>query len=452
LMRTVDFNDLFQSDKVYSVSELTGLIKNMLEGSFPQVWVEGEIADFTRAHSGHLYFTLKDKDSQLRAVMWRSSANKVKFDLESGLQVICRGPVNVYEPRGTYQLIVDLVEPKGKGALQLAFEQLKDKLTKEGLFDPEIKKKLPALPKKIGVVTSPRGAAIIDILRTLERRFAHLHVVIYPVRVQGEGAAREIAEGIDYLGSQTGIDVLIAGRGGGSMEDLWAFNEEIVARAIFNCPIPLISAVGHEVDFTIADFVADIRASTPTAAAEMVIEKEQAFAERIDNLHQQMVHLLRLCIQENKHRVQSLIHHQAFQNFKFKLKNLEQKVDELDMRAWNVIKNLQQKIIESRSRTSLYEERLLNLMREKIQGLKGTWERLAAELHTLSPLQILKKGYTLCWTDKGRQLVRDIDEVAENEELVVSFYKGELTCLVKTVDPKKTIKDRLGKLGTVPSK
>jgi len=446
-----------QPDKVYSVTELTALIKAELEGSFPQVWVMGEIADFTRAHSGHLYFTLKDKDSQLRAVMWRSSANKVKFDLESGLQVICRGPINVYEPRGTYQLIVDLVEPKGKGALQLAFEQLKDKLTKEGLFNPEIKKKLPALPKKVGVVTSPRGAAIIDILRTLERRFARLHVVIYPARVQGEGAAQEIAEGINYLGSLSDIDVIIAGRGGGSMEDLWAFNEEIVARAIFNCPVPLISAVGHEVDFTIADFVADIRASTPSAAAEMMIEKEQAFVERIDNLQQQMSHLLRHTIQESKHRVQSLIHHQAFQNFKFKLKNLEQKVDELDMRAWNVIKNLQQKIIESRSRMRLSEERLLSLMREKIQGLKGTWERLAAELHNLSPLNILKKGYTLCWTDKGRKLVRTIEEVAENEELAVSFFKGELTCLVKTIDPKKTIQDKLGtgpikKMGPVPNK
>ena len=448
-MRTVDFNSPAQPDKVYSVTELTSQIKSRLEGSFPQVWVEGEIADFARAHSGHLYFTLKDESSQLRAVMWRSAANKVKYDLHSGLQVICRGPINVYEPRGTYQLIVDLVEPKGKGALQLAFEQLKDKLNNEGLFNPEIKKKLPALPKKIGVVTSPRGAAISDILRTLERRFAHLHVVIYPARVQGEGAAREIAEGIHYLGSQTDIDVIIAGRGGGSMEDLWAFNEEIVARAIFNCPVPLISAVGHEVDFTIADFVADIRASTPTAAAEMVIEKKQSFVERIDSLQQQMSHLVRYTIQENKHRVQSLIQHRAFQNFKLKLKNLEQKVDELDMRAWNVIKDLQQKMIESRARVSLFEERLLNLMREKIQGLKGTWERLAAELHNLSPLNILKKGYTLCWTDRGQKLVRDIGEVAENEELAVSFYKGELTCLIKTVNPKKTIMD---KLGTGPNK
>ncbi len=448
----MEFSDLFQSDKVYSVSELTRLIKTELESSFFQVWVEGEIADFTRAHSGHLYFTLKDEDSQLKAVMWRSSANKVKFDIQSGLQVICRGPINVYGPRGTYQLIVDLVEPKGKGALQLAFEQLKEKLTKEGLFSPEIKKKLPALPKKVGVVTSPRGAAIIDILRTLERRFAHLHVQIYPVRVQGEGAAQEIAEGINYLARQSDIDVIIAGRGGGSMEDLWAFNEEIVARAIFVCPVPLISAVGHEVDFTIADFVADIRASTPTAAAEMVIEKEQAFVERIDNLQQNMVHLMSHKIQEIRHRVQSLIHHQAFQTFKFKLKNLEQNVDELDMRAWNVVKNLQQKIIESRTRVTLFEERLMSLMREKLQSLKGTWERLAAELHALSPLNILKKGYTLCWTDKGRHLVRSIEEVAEKEELAVSFYKGELTCSVKTVNTQKRIEEKMKKVGTVPTK
>ena len=443
-MRTADANSPMLPDKVYSVTELTRLIKTELEGSFPCVWVEGEIADFAQAHSGHLYFTLKDANSQLKAVMWRSAANKIKFDLHSGLQVICRGPINVYEPRGTYQLIIDLVEPKGKGALQLAFEQLKDKLSKEGLFNPEIKKKLPALPKKVGVVTSPRGAAITDILRTLERRFARVFVLIYPVRVQGEGAAREIAEGIDYLGAQTDIDVLIVGRGGGSLEDLWAFNEEIVARAIFNCPVPLISAVGHEVDFTIADFVADIRASTPTAAAEMVIEKEQAFVERIDFLQKQMTQRLRFQVQESKYRVQNLIHHQAFQNFKLKLKNLDQKVDELDMRAWNVIKNLQRKMIESRSRLSLYEERLGNLIREKIRGFKSTWERLAAELHTLSPLNILKKGYTVCWADKGRQIVRDIEQVAVNEELAVSFYTGELTCQVKTVDRKKTIQDKLG--------
>lgn len=438
-------NSLIQPDKVYTVSEITGLIKMELESAFPLLWVVGEVSDFKRAHSGHLYFTLKDENSQLRAVMWRSSARGLKFELENGLQVICRGPINVYEPRGSYQIIVDLVEPKGKGALQLAFEQLKEKLAKEGLFNPEVKKKLPALPKKIGVVTSPRGAAIIDIIRTLERRFARLHVLIYPAKVQGEGAAREIVEGIDYLGSLPGIDVIIVGRGGGSMEDLWAFNEEIVARAIFRCPVPVISAVGHEVDFTIADFVADVRASTPSVAAEMVIEKEQAFVERITNLQQRLAHLMRYSIQESKNRVLSLLHHQAFQNFKVRLMNLEQRVDELEMKAWNVIKNLQQKIVESRARTLLLQERMQSILREKIQALKGRWERLSAELHNLSPLNILKKGYALVWKDGGRTLIRTVEEVAENEELAVSFHKGELTCLVKSMDPKKRIEDHINK-------
>jgi exodeoxyribonuclease VII large subunit len=262
-----------KSVKIYTVSEITRLIKLELENKFPVIWVEGEIADFKRAHSGHLYFTLKDDKSALNCVMWRSSAVRVPFELESGLQVICKGQISVYEQRGQYQLYVEGVEPKGKGALQLAFEQLKEKLKNEGLFDTSIKKKLPLLPKKVGVVTSPRGAAIVDIIKTLERRFAQLHIVIYPVKVQGEGAGDEIVEAIDHLGSLKDIDVIIVGRGGGSLEDLWAFNEEKVARAIFRCPIPIISAVGHEIDFTIADFVADIRASTPSAAAEMVIEK-----------------------------------------------------------------------------------------------------------------------------------------------------------------------------------
>lgn len=443
--KKVKDRNVIQSDRIYTVSEINGLIKGEIERTFSSVWVVGEISDFKRAHSGHLYFTLKDEASQLRVVMWRSSASRVKFELENGLQVLCRGPVNVYEPRGQYQLIVDLVEPKGKGALQLAFEQLKEKLSKEGLFCQEKKKQLPSLPSKIGLVTSPRGAAIVDIIRTLERRFARLHVVIYPVKVQGEGAAQEIVEGIDFLGADPEMDVLIIGRGGGSMEDLWAFNEEIVARAIYRCPVPVISAVGHEVDFTIADFVADIRASTPSAAAEMVIEKEQAFVERIENLKQRVVHHLRFILQEKKHSVSFLVQHRAFQNFRIRLMNLEQRVDELEIRAVSVIKKLQQKIVESRSRALISEEKLLHVMREKLQSLTAKWERLSAELHNLSPLNILEKGYTLCWKDGGRSLVRSIEEVAENQELAVSFNRGEFTCSVKGVNPGKRIEDRMSK-------
>ena len=429
-------------DKVYTVSEVTRLVKTELENAFPMLWVEGEISNFHRHHSGHLYFTLKDEMSQLRTVMFRSDAKRVPFDLKDGLQVVARGRINVYEPRGEYQLAVELLEPKGKGALQLAFEQLKEKLKTEGLFDPARKKKLPLLPKKIGVVTSPRGAAIVDIIRTLERRFARLHILLYPVKVQGKGAAEEIVEGIDYLGQLPGIDVMIVGRGGGSMEDLWAFNEEKVARAIFRCPIPVISAVGHEIDFTIADFVADIRASTPSVAAEIVIKEEESLRERIENLEKRLVHNQRYYLQEQRHEVLSLTQHRAFQNMKITLLNLAQKVDELDMRAWNAIRNRQQKISEDKFRTELLEEKIRSALKEMLQQFQARWETLSAQLHNLSPLNILKKGYALCWKDGGQYLVRRIEEVEKEKEMTVSFFKGEFTCLVKDVDKTKRIESR----------
>ena len=439
----MEMDSLVKPDKIHTVSEVTRMVKMELESSFPLLWVEGEISNFHRHQSGHLYFTLKDEMSQLRTVMFRSEARQVPFELEDGLQVVARGRINVYEPRGEYQLVVELLEPKGKGALQLAFEQLKEKLRKEGLFDPALKKKLPLLPKKVGVVTSPRGAAIVDILRTLERRFARLHVLLYPVKVQGEGAAEEIVEGIDYLGQLAGIDVIIVGRGGGSMEDLWAFNEEKVARAVFRCPVPIISAVGHEVDFTISDFVADIRASTPSVAAEMVIEKEESFREKIDNLGKRMVHYQRYFLQERRHEVYSLAHHRAFQNMKISLLNLEQKVDELEMKAWNTIRTMQQKISEDKSRAVLLEERIRNILKGMLQQFQARWETLSAQLHNLSPLNILKKGYALCWKDGGRLLVRRIEEVEKDKEMTVSFFKGEFTCLVRDVDTARSIESRV---------
>lgn len=441
----MEINTVVKPDKIYTVSEVTRLVKQELENAFPLLWVEGEVSNFHRHHSGHLYFTLKDERSQLHAVMFRSEAQRVPFVMEDGLQVICKGRINVYEPRGEYQILVEVAEPRGKGALQLAFEQLKEKLKKEGLFDPEAKKKLPLLPKKVGVVTSPRGAAIVDILRTLERRFARLHVLIYPVKVQGEGAAEEIVEGIDYLGNLSDIDVIIIGRGGGSIEDLWAFNEEKVARAIFRCPIPVISAVGHEIDFTIADFVADLRASTPSVAAEIVVEKEKSFLERIENLEKRMSHNLKYFMQERKQDVLSLIHHKAFQNFKIKLLNLEQKIDDLDMRAWNTIKNMRQKISENKSRTVLLEEKMCNSLRATLQNFQGKWEKLVAELHSLSPLNIMKKGYSLCWRNGGQYLIRKIEEVPVEEEVTVSFYKGEFTCQVNKIDGEKLIESRIKK-------
>ena len=441
----MEINSSLKPDKIYKVSEVTKMVKLELESAFPLLWVEGEISNFHRHHSGHLYFTLKDEMSQLRTVMFRSWAQKVVFELKDGLQIIARGRINVYEPRGEYQLMVEMAEPKGKGALQLAFEQLKEKLKKEGLFDPALKKKLPFLPKKIGIVTSPRGAAIIDILRTLDRRFARLHILIYPSKVQGKGAADEIVEGIDYLGNLPDIDVIIVGRGGGSIEDLWAFNEEKVARSIFRCPVPIISAVGHEVDFTIADFVADIRASTPSAAAEMVVEKEQSFEEKIENLENRLIQNQKYFLQEKKQEVFNLTKHRAFQNMKIMLLNLEQKVDELELGAWNVIRNLKQRISEIQSRTIFLEEKLRSTLRGRLQQLQASWERFSVQLHSLSPLNILKKGYTLCWKDSGRSLIRRIDDVPNEEEVTVSFNKGEFSCLVKKIDRSKLIESRLKK-------
>lgn len=437
-------SSVIKPDKIYTVSEITRLVKLELETAFPLLWVEGEISNFHRHSSGHLYFTLKDEQSQLRTVMFRAEAREVTFELKDGLKVICRGRLNVYEPRGEYQLIVDLVEPKGKGALQLAFEQLKEKLRAEGLFDPARKKKLPLFPRKVGIVTSPRGAAIVDILRTLERRFARLHVLLYPARVQGEGAAEEIVEGIDYLGRQPDIDVIIVGRGGGSIEDLWAFNEEKVARAISRCPIPVISAVGHEVDFTIADFVADIRASTPSVAAELVIEKEEALLERVEGLARQLAQHLRYAIQEKKHLVLHLSQHRIFQNFRLKLLNLEQRVDELEQRTREVFRRKKMFLAEGRAQASLFEEKMVNVVRRLLQELEARWENLSLRLHSLSPLNILKKGYTLCWKDH-LQLVRRIEDVDLSEDITVSFYKGEFTCRVKSIDRDILLESRLTK-------
>src|SRR3990170_5310628 len=278
------FGDSGQDDgrrearRVLTVSQLTSEIRAVLESTLGEIWVEGEISNCRLWNTGHLYFTMKDGGSQIRAVMFRSAVRSLKFKPEDGLHVVARGRVSVYEPKGEYQLVCDQMEPRGLGALQLAFEQLKKRLQAEGLFDAARKRPLPALPRKIGVVTSLDGAAIRDIINVLRRRYANAHLVIRPTRVQGEGAALEIARALKAIGRVPGVDVVIVGRGGGSIEDLWAFNEEVVARAIALMPVPVISAVGHETDVTIADFVADLRAPTPSAAAEIVVKAKEEFS------------------------------------------------------------------------------------------------------------------------------------------------------------------------------
>src|SRR4030043_407686 len=256
---------------ILTVSELTQEIKDILEDRFPDVWIEGEISNLRMPPSGHIYFTLKDDFSQIRGVLFKMQARTIRFVPKDGLHIIGRGRVSLYEKRGDYQLILESMEPKGIGALQLAFLQLREKLEKEGLFDPSRKKPIPMVPQKIGVITSPTGAVIRDMLHILKRRFENLHILLYPVRVQGEGASGEIAGGVKYFNQWTDVDVMIVGRGGGSSEDLWAFNEEVVDRAIYHSRIPVISAVGHETDYTVSDFVADLRAPTPSVAAELVV-------------------------------------------------------------------------------------------------------------------------------------------------------------------------------------
>jgi exodeoxyribonuclease VII large subunit len=434
-------------DRVYTVSEITQLVRAALEERFPQVWVEGEVSNLHRHQSGHVYFTLKDERSQLRAVLFRSDAAKVRFELKDGLKVLCRGRLNVYEPRGEYQLVADRAEPKGKGALQLAFEQLKEKLRAEGLFDPGHKKRLPLLPKTVGLVTSPRGAAVHDILHTLERRFASLRVLLYPVKVQGAGAAEEIVEGIDFFARRADVDVLIVGRGGGSIEDLWAFNEEAVARAIFRCPVPVVSAVGHEVDFTIADFVADVRAATPTAAAELVIDTEESFRDRIEQLERRAGQALALFVQDLEHRVDRLAHHRIFQNFRVVLLNLEQRLDDLESRARSVLRDELQRLAAWKSAADLSAERLRGALLRRVQSGDAEWRRLTAKLDALSPLAVLRKGYALCWRDGGARLVRSIAEVSPGQDLSVSFFKGEFDCRVKSVDPDRPIQSKVIKEG-----
>ncbi len=330
--------DIMPERHIWRVSEITERIGELLEGQFPDVWIEGEVSNFKAAQSGHLYFTLKDARAQLRCVCFRDQVRGLKFRPEDGLHITVRGSLGVYEMRGEYQLYVSHIEPVGLGALQLAFEQLKKKLEGEGLFAEARKRPLPVLPRCIGVVTSPSGAAIRDILRVLKRRFANVRVQLYPVKVQGDGAAMEIAAALRYFSRARSVDVVIVARGGGSLEDLWAFNEEIVARAIAASEIPVITGVGHETDFTIADFVADLRAPTPSAAAEIVLRSRQEFDRQIAEHQQHLVHHIRYLLSERRHRVRDLQTHRGFRQLEALVRQRRQHVDDLAMSLGNALR------------------------------------------------------------------------------------------------------------------
>jgi exodeoxyribonuclease VII large subunit len=393
---------------IYTISELTRKIKTILEGAFPEIWVEGEISNFKHHSSGHMYFSLKDENSVLSAVLFKNVNKDFKFELKNGIQVICFGRISLYEPRGQYQLYVTKIEPKGIGALQLAFEQLKKRLTQEGLFDQKYKQPIPYLPKAIGVVTSPTGAAIRDILHVLNRRFTNLEIILNPVKVQGEGAAQGIAQAIDEFNQFGKVDVLIVGRGGGSLEDLWAFNEEIVARAIFRSRIPVISAVGHEIDYTIADFVADLRAPTPSVAAEQVIVHKQELLDKLEDFNYRAKNAIFNQIAVLEDRLDSLKQRYAFKQPADLIQQYQQTVDLMFSALDSKIKHL------------------LEIFQERYNVLIG-------KLVSLSPLNILSRGYSITLDLPQERAITNVSRIKPGEKVKTRLAHGAFISKVEEI-------------------
>jgi exodeoxyribonuclease VII large subunit len=438
--------------KILSISEITQLIKENLEKAFGEIWVEGELSNVRSPASGHYYFTLKDETSQLRAVLFRYMGRQLKCELRDGMLFICHGRISLYEPRGDYQLIVDYLEPKGVGALQLAFEQLKEKLRSEGLFDPEHKKPIPFLPGRIGIVTSPTGAAIRDLLKVIGRRFPPMDILISPVRVQGEGAAREIAQAIDRLGRMGGIDVIIVTRGGGSLEDLWAFNEEIVARAIYGCPVPVISAVGHEIDFTIADFVADLRAPTPSAAGELAVPEMAELLNRIRELSGRLRNRMGRMVEMEKRSLASI--GGRMPDLRMRLSTRQLKVDDLrgrltprllqllrlhrevlkGLRSGLMMRNPRLAIAAAGKELSLTGQSLTDLVRRALDRYEQVVRGYADGLNRLSPLNVLQRGYSITRQLPSGRVVRESGMVARGDRVSVRLFRGSITCTVENAD------------------
>ncbi|MGC8793801.1 MAG: exodeoxyribonuclease VII large subunit [Bryobacteraceae bacterium] len=431
--------------RIYTVSELNAALRTLLDREFHDIWVAGEISGVRPAASGHVYFTLKDDSSVLRCVIFRSNLRYLRFKPEDGIGVLARGRLDLWEARGEYQMLVEYLEPQGIGALQLAFEQLKKKLAAEGLFDPARKRPLPRFPRCVGIVTSPAGAVIRDMLNILERRFPGLHIRLYPALVQGEGSVEDVCQGLEYFSRTRWADVVVVARGGGSLEDLWTFNQEAVARAIAACAVPVISAIGHETDFTIADFVADLRAPTPSAAAEMltpareqVLEQISGFLERMGQaMRYRLAQAARALEQRGLPRVTALLQR--------RLGRALQCVDELDFRARHRIRALLElhkrrladlevrlRGRDLRLRFAGFRRRLENAraaadlaMRDRLARGRARYERVVAQLEQLSPLRVLDRGYAIVQDEAGR-IVKDAAEVAPPSMLRVRLARGRL--------------------------
>jgi exodeoxyribonuclease VII large subunit len=443
-----------QSRRVWRVADLVGAVRTTVERSYTDVWVEGEISNFRLADSGHMYFALKDGDALLRVVMFRMQARLLRFKPDNGMQIIARGRVTIYDQRGELQLSAEFLEPVGAGALQLAFEQLKNKLAQEGLFDRSRKKAIPQLPRRIGIVTSARGAALHDILNVLARRHESVGILIYPAQVQGEAAPSEVAGGIRYFNRSKSVDVIIVARGGGSIEDLAGFNDEGLARTIAASQLPIISAVGHETDFTIADFVADLRAPTPSAAAEMVIESKYRLAENLGHLRHRLAQATRYRLSVARRQLNDLAQHGAFVRMQEVIARRGQRLDELVYRMGATHQKLlnefrrrleiaaarvrafdfRRSLAMTRKELEAGNEALARSMQSLIAAHKARLNQAAATLQALSPLQILDRGYALVFDSNGA-LVKDASQLAAGDEVSARVAKGSFTAQVKKTGP-----------------
>lgn len=391
--------------KIYSVSEINAAVRDLIEGHYNSLWVRGEISNFKAYPSGHFYFTLKDEKAQMPAVMFRGSNRSLQFRLENGIAVIVHGRLSLYEARGTFQILIDFVEPDGIGALQLAFDQLKRNLESEGLFDQGRKKHLPALPKRVGVITSESGAAVYDIFTVLKRRHPRVEILFYPVKVQGEGAKEEIASALHYFSEKKNVDVVIVGRGGGSLEDLWAFNEEIVARAIFACPLPVISAVGHETDFTIADFVSDLRAPTPSVAAELCVLNVREWETTLQTLTDSLQKKILKKIKVERDHIRTLVRLLPspvvlWDRFRLHLANLEK----------NLIQNIKRFLSDQ----------------------QHVYDNAVLRLKLLSPKNLLQRGYLIATRADGK-VIKSLKEAKAGDALTLQMSDGRLGVEVKKI-------------------
>jgi len=435
--------------KTYGVAELNAAIRGLLGAEFNDVWVAGEISGSKTASSGHCYFTLKDHDAQLRCVCFRMSLRYLKFKPQDGVAVLARGRIDVYESRGEYQLLVETLEPQGHGALQFAFEQLKKKLAAEGLFDAARKRAIPRLPRRIGIVTSPSGAVIRDITQILSRRFPGLHIRLYPATVQGEGSIEAVLRAIEYFSNSTWPDVVIVARGGGSLEDLWTFNEEAIARAIAASSVPIISAVGHETDFTIADFVADLRAPTPSAAAELVIGTREQLFDQLSVFDHKLVQSVRYRLamagrrlhQQGVERAAAVLHRsigrlqQRVDELEYRLRERtataasarRQRLEELMTRLRSL--DLRLRIAAARRRLEADDAAMMQLIRLRITRAHSRLDPLIAHLTQLSPLKILERGYALV-TDAAGRIVKEPSNAPVGSEIDVRLASGRIAAQV----------------------